>query len=47
MDLLQTSAAHSWEQPPSVDEHQDEPLDERPRKKRRKYIARAWYVPFH
>lgn len=46
MDLLQTSAAQTWEQPPSVDEQQDEHLEERPRKKRRKYIARAWYVPF-
>lgn len=45
MDLLQTSAAQTWEQPPSADEHQDEHLEDRPRKKRRKYIARAWYAP--
>jgi hypothetical protein len=46
MDLLQTSAAQTWEQPPLADEQQDEHLEERPRKKRRKYIARAWYVPY-
>lgn len=44
---MQTSAAHAWEKPPSIDEQQEEPFEERerPRKKRRKYIARAWYVP--
>ncbi|OKP12230.1 hypothetical protein PENSUB_1966 [Penicillium subrubescens] len=45
MDLLQTSAGQTWEQPPSADEqhdeHIEEHLEERPRKKRRKYIARA------
>ncbi|KAJ5382045.1 uncharacterized protein N7496_004473 [Penicillium cataractarum] len=41
MDLLQTSAVDSWEHPPSIDEQQEEPAEERPRKKRRKYIARA------
>lgn len=45
MDLLQTSAVDSWEQTPLLDEQQEEPADERPRKKRRKYIARAWYFP--
>jgi hypothetical protein len=50
MDLLQTSAGQTWEQPPSADEqhdeHIEEHLEERPRKKRRKYIARAWYVSY-
>jgi hypothetical protein len=39
MDHLQDSM-HVWEKPASIgDGHED-----RPRKKRRKYIARAWYV---
>lgn len=47
MDSLQTSTTHNWEQPHSIDEQEEEPVEEqeRPRKKRRKYIARAWYVP--
>lgn len=46
MDNLQTSTAQNWEQPHSIDEQEEEPVEEpeRPRKKRRKYIARAWYV---
>lgn len=41
MDILQLSEAPDWDKVASADE---ESRDERPRKKRRKYIARAWYV---
>lgn len=42
MDLLHTAADPEWDKVTAIDE-QDEL--ERPRKKRRKYIARAWYAP--
>lgn len=41
MDILQMSESQYWDKPISVDENL---RDDRPRKKRRKYIARAWYV---
>lgn len=40
MDLLQTTADPEWDKVNAIDDVQDE--CERPRKKRRKYIARAW-----
>lgn len=43
MDILQNSADPEWDKATAIDEAQDEP--DRPRKKRRKYIARAWYAP--
>jgi len=39
MDTLQTYSAETWDKPPSVDD-----VNDRPRKKRRKYIAKAWLV---
>lgn len=40
MSTLQTYPAESWDNLPSVDDTNDD----RPRKKRRKYIAKAWLV---
>jgi len=40
MDLLQSTADPEWDKVNAIDDAQDE--CERPRKKRRKYIARAW-----
>jgi hypothetical protein len=44
MNLLQTSADPEWDKVTAIDDAQDENEPERPRKKRRKYIARAWYA---
>ncbi|CAI7595256.1 unnamed protein product [Penicillium manginii] len=41
MNLLQTSADPEWDKVTAIDDAQDENEPERPRKKRRKYIARA------
>lgn len=44
MELLQTSADPEWDKVTAIDDPQEENEPERPRKKRRKYIARAWYA---
>lgn len=41
---MQTSADYEWDKVTAIDEAQDENESEPPRKKRRKYIARAWYA---
>lgn len=43
MNVLQVPESQLWGRPVSVDGN---PRDDRPGKKRRKYIARAWYVSF-
>lgn len=40
MDLMQNTTDPEWDKVTAIDDVQDD--GERPRKKRRKYIARAW-----
>ena len=42
MDLMQNTTDPEWDKVTAIDDVQDD--CERPRKKRRKYIARAWFA---